>query len=467
MKSAEQPSYYKLCSGVKLRGYQVVSRVVYYRYSVSADALSESELDLLSLCDGRHKLENTPLLRQLLGRNLIEPCEKNSQNEEWQNYRYCDNRYFPTAEISITGKCGFKCRHCFNAEDNFPQTDELSQEELLSLLAQFDECGIHAIEITGGEPLIHPFFPGLIREIAKRGMNLFELVTTAHHITEELLDELNMLELKPMFKISYDGIDHHDWFRKCPGAEERLLKNIELIKSKGFRIRIHMNSYRGNAEKILLTALLCDRLGVDIIQAIRTSEAPRLKGSDINDKCFTIDEYYEFGLKLIKEFIEAGGNNTIDIWQFLYTEPKSKTYSLKTLKCNAEDYRDNLPVCRRNRSKLTISSDGALVPCMPMSGLMKKCGINYGNVKTSSVKELLTYSPYLEKVCTTVGELKRQNKKCAECPYWKVCAGGCRVIGLMLSDGDYMAPDEAKCIFWNKYFRRTTEMMDNLGYSRA
>lgn len=364
-------SCYKLYPGVKLRGYFSVPVAVYSLHAEHAFSISEDEFEAIKHCDGQTQLADDEVLQSLLGKQLIIPCEKGEKNKPWQRYRFCDNRYFPAAEISITGRCGFSCRHCFNAEDSAPQRGELSRDALLDLIAQLDDCGVHALEITGGEPLIHPNFKELLHEIAARGMHLYELVTTAHHVTADLLDEMISLGLKPMFKVSFDGIGHHDWFRKAPGAEAKLIENIKLIKSKGFRIRVHINAYHGNAETILPTALLCDELGVDIIQVIRTSESPRAIATGLQDQCFTMEEYYEFGLNLVHDFINAGGKNYIDIWQFMYANPSSRTYAFRTFASDGDTYRDSMPICRRNRSKITINHDGELIPCMPLGGLMK------------------------------------------------------------------------------------------------
>ena len=456
--------YYKLYPGVKLRGYFAVPIAVYTQYAQCAFGLCEDEFDVIKRCDGQTQLADNEILQGLLAKQLVIPCEKGDRNKPWQSYKFCDNRYFPAAEISITGKCGFRCRHCFNAEDAGPEQGELSYAELLDLIAQLDDCGVHALEITGGEPLIHPHFKELLREIAARGMHLYELVTTAHHVTAELLDEMIALGLRPMFKLSFDGIGHHDWFRKAPGAEAKLIENIKRIKSKGFCMRVHINAYHGNANTILPTALLCDALGVDIIQIIRTSESPRVMATGLQDQCFTMEEYYDFGLDIVCDFIQAGGKNQIDIWQFMVANPSSRTYVFRTFASDGDAYRDSLPVCKRNRSKITINHDGALIPCMPLGGLMKSRNIDMGNIKNASIKELLTYSPFLEYVCMTVGELKQRASKCAECAYWEICTGGCRVIGTLYGDGDLYAPDVSKCLFFEQYLEKSIAKMQQTGF---
>ena len=68
----------------------------------------------------------------------------------------------------------------------------------------------------------------------------------------------------------------------------------------------------------------------------------------------------------------------------------------------------------------------------------------------TSLKELLTDSPYLDTVCTTLAMLKDANPECASCKYFPYCCGGCRAIGWLLSPdrNDMMGTDKAKCMFF-------------------
>ena len=50
-------------------------------------------------------------------------------------------------------------------------------------------------------------------------------------------------------------------------------------------------------------------------------------------------------------------------------------------------------------------------------------------------------------VCTTLGTLKENNRKCGNCSYFERCNGGCRAIALALT-GDRLGIDPSKCLFW-------------------
>ena len=67
--------------------------------------------------------------------------------------------------------------------------------------------------------------------------------------------------------------------------------------------------------------------------------------------------------------------------------------------------------------------------------------------KKTPLKDLLSGGKYLEEVCTTLGTLKENNRKCGSCGYFELCNGGCRAIALALT-GDRLGIDPSKCFFW-------------------
>ena len=82
-----------------------------------------------------------------------------------------------------------------------------------------------------------------------------------------------------------------------------------------------------------------------------------------------------------------------------------------------------------------------------MSGYYEQHGWCLGNVKTDGLQKCLREGDYLKTVCTTVKELAAENEKCASCPWFKYCCGGCRAIGLALTE-DVFGSDKSKCLFF-------------------
>ena len=181
-----------------------------------AQKLSQEAFELLSKCDGKQEIAESPLLTQMEKTGFCRPAEDGETWSAWSAPRACDNRYFPHLNWAVTGKCNMNCKHCFMASDNAPMMGEFSWEECLSLLDECERCGIQTITLTGGEPMLHPHFMDIVRECARRRIDVGEVNTNGSFLTEEMLDEFKALGMDTEIKVSFDGIGHHDWLRGVP-----------------------------------------------------------------------------------------------------------------------------------------------------------------------------------------------------------------------------------------------------------
>lgn len=439
-------SAYILDEAIALRSWRRVP-CAYYVYGVrEARGLSREQFALLSRCDGRQELEDSPLLRELEAAGLCRRCEAGESLTDWQKPRACDNRYFPHINWAVTGKCNFNCLHCFMASDNAPEMAEFTWEQCLDLLDECQRCGVQTVTLTGGEPMLHPRFMDLVRECARRRLYISEVNTNGSFVTNELLEEWKSLGMDTEFKISYDGVGHHDWLRNVPGAEEKALRAIRLCKEHGFRVRVQTNVHRGNLDVMFDTVKLLDSLGVEQVRIIRTTETPRW---DRNGKglCLEIGEYYDEMLKLMGRLVKAGLSIQVDVWQFAHYHPQTKRYYFHPVVEECGCYRDSIPLCRGARGTIAVAHTGEVYPCNQMSGTLAKWGIRLGNVKERPLRELLSQGEYLDLVTTPVSAVKEKNAVCRECPYWPACMGGCRAIATALTR-DMLHYDPSKCLFF-------------------
>ena len=437
---------YLLHEGFALRSWHLVPYAYYIKGVRNAAGLKKEEYELLRLCDGVHEIEDSPLLQSLLSRGFCRPAKDGETLTPWQREKVCDNRYFPAMNWMITGKCNYNCLHCFNAADNSRLQSEFTLEEAEKLIGEAEECGINAFTVTGGEPMLHPHFMEIIRMIHDRGMYVEELNTNGFFITQEILSEMKKIGCRPLMKISFDGIGHHDWLRNRSGAEEDALRAIRLCIENGFRVKAQTNVHRLNLSAMLPTAKLLSDMGVFEMRVIRTTEAPRWV-QNAGNACLTLEEYFDGMLDFLKAYGQTAGKMNIDVWNFVHMWPQRKVYRPRAMECGEGEYRDSLPVCRGNRGMVAVGANGNLYPCHQMSGYYEQHGWLLGNVKTDGLSKLLRESEYLTNVCTTVKDLKEHNEKCANCKWFPYCCGGCRAVGLALTD-DVFGSDLSKCLFF-------------------
>lgn len=437
---------YILSDAVALRSWRLVPYAYYIKGCRNAQGLKADEYELLRRCDGSGDIEDSALLQSLIRRGFCRPAKDGETLSEWQKEKVCDNRYFPAMNWMITGKCNYNCLHCFNAADNNRLQSEFTIEEAEKLIGEAEACGINAFTITGGEPMLHPHFMDIIRSIYAHGMYVEELNTNGFFLTQGILDEMKRIGCRPLMKISFDGIGHHDWLRNRKGAEEDALRAIRLCVENGFSVKAQTNVHRLNADSMLPTAKLLSEMGVSEMRIIRTTEAPRWV-QNAGDACLTLEEYFDAMLDFLRAYIQTNCKMEIDVWNFVHLYPQSKAYRPRAVECGEGEYRDSLPVCRGNRGMVAVGANGNLYPCHQLSGYYEQHGWILGNVKTDGLQKFLQDGKYLQNVCTTVKNLAEHNEKCANCKWFKYCCGGCRAVGVALTE-DVFGSDFSKCLFF-------------------
>ena len=440
---------YILNPHIALRSWRLVPYAYYIRYERTASGLKQEEFERLSLCDGLHDVPEDELTAALTERGMISRVEKGTAPlTDWQKPLVCDNRYMPSMNWMITGRCNYNCLHCFNAGDNAPLQSEWSLDEANKLLDEAQACGINGFTVTGGEPMAHKHFFEILEGIYRRGMYVFELNTNGFYIDQDALDRMKAMDCTPLMKISFDGFGYHDWMRNHKGAEADTLRAIRLCLENGFRVKVQMNINRKNRGSILQTLERLDEMGVERTRMICTTESTRW-AENAAGQSFTVPEYYDTCLEVLGDYIRGNHRMSVNCWQFLDLHPGSRSFTLTPMQGRLDCYRESRPLCQGNRGMIAVGSTGAVYPCLQMSGWMEAHKYFYGNVKEQGLQSMLQGGKYLDEVCATIGDMLKVNETCAACPHLQECRGGCRAIALLTSDGNMMAPDPWKCFFFD------------------
>lgn len=448
---------YVLSPTVGLRSWQLVPHACYVQGNPYPQQLGREVFELLSRCDGATELDASAQLDRLAAAGVVHPAAEGEVWSAWSRPRSYDNRVFHSLNWAITGACNFNCRHCFMAADNAPMMGSFSWNECLALLDECERCGVQSITLTGGEPLLHPRFMDIARECARRGLSLSEINTNGSLVTAAMFDEFTELGISPEIKVSYDGVGHHDWLRGVPHAEEKALEAMRLAKEKGFKVRAQTNVHHGNLDVMFDTVELLDKMGVEEVRIIRTTETPRWRENGGN-ATLGIVEYYDAMLDLMDRCIQADLAIAVDVWQFVYYRPAKGTYGYHPAQISCSRYRDSTPACKGARGEIAVAYTGEVYPCNQLSGTCAALGMSFGNVKETPLHDLLTSGAYYDTVMLPVSEIRRHNAACQDCQYWKTCAGGCRAIATAFTK-DYRHFDPAKCAFFKGGYMAKTDAL--------
>lgn len=151
--------------------------------------------------------------------------------------------------ISLTDKCSLRCTYCMPAE-GLPwlrKSELLTDDEIVRIAAVFVSQGISSIRLTGGEPLLHPTLPEVVRRLAalqprpelSLTTNGIGLVRVAERLVSAGLDRIN---------VSVDTLDR-ERFRELTRRDRlpEVLEGVAAAAAAGLHpIKINAVLMRGS-----------------------------------------------------------------------------------------------------------------------------------------------------------------------------------------------------------------------------
>src|SRR5699024_10246901 len=113
-----------------------------------------------------------------------------------QYYRYYSNRYVKMVFWSVTGRCNYRCRHCYiDGPDG--KLGEMSTEQAMDLIDQMAGCGVLRVDLTGGELFVRKDLWQLIDRILSYKMTIGQIYTNGWLVNEELIEQFELRGIKP------------------------------------------------------------------------------------------------------------------------------------------------------------------------------------------------------------------------------------------------------------------------------
>ena len=432
----------------RLRGWKGAPFYLEYFPTRTLRRLRPAEFAFLVKCDGQTELEPDawpPEPEWARAEGVIVPCGAGGALLPEQEYRLYPNRFLHYLELSVTGRCNFHCKHCFNAPGAEPRTVEPGFEQLVALLDELDRCGVGRLRLDGGEPLVRRDFLALTAEMAKRGILAYEIITNGSRITPSLLDALESQGHRPKWYVSFDGLGHHDWLRGVPGAEERVLENIRLMCERGYYVHVHQCVWRDSVDSVRPTALKLKELGVSRLRL--TTVEPSVRWMQLcPEQTISIEEWQA----RIPDFLDWWYGNSLnmdlDVWSY-WVHNRGSKFAMIVPDLRSRASSDDAPACVHALQRPFIDADGRLLPCIASSGLAAAMGIEWGNVYRDSLQELYTQSPFLDQLSRTCGQIKDSSPHCQSCRWKPICSAGCRAEALVQGNS-LTGVDERVCSFF-------------------
>lgn len=452
--------YYIISPNYALRGWNLLPYALQNMQGTRTMFFRKWEFELLKKCDGHTAIYTDTLteeekehLKQWEKNGVIFPSGGNEQLLADQEYHFYPNAFKEHVQWSITGKCNFRCRHCFMSAPHGAE-GEPTFEELMEMLDAFDRCGIKRISLTGGEPLIRRDFWQIVDAILTRGMVIPYIYSNGYLVTDAFLDELEKRRIRPAIQFSFDGIDWHDWMRGIDGAEKFVRDALKRCQKRGIPTTVSMVIFRENKDCIRESVKLLAELGVSSLKI--GNAMPQGEWLNEPEHFLTQAEVNDIFLHYIPAYFEDGAPLSIGLEGFFrYDRNTGRIDALYEKNVDEENF-SRSPMCMQVRRQMYVSPKGKVLPCMSMVGTPME--EKFPNMLETPLEDILSHlSMYMILADMRISEYMHHNPDCAVCSYRTMCCGGCRAWAGRDGSTDYLGKDMVTCEYFKGGWKEKKE----------
>ena len=155
----------------------------------------------------------------------------------------------PVVVWNCTRRCNLRCVHCYAHARDQVYEGELSTSEGEALLDDLADFGSPVVLFSGGEPIMRPDLPHLVRHAVSTGMRAV-ISTNGTLITREVAAELKDLGLSYV-GVSLDGMpETNDRFRGVKGAFDQAMQGIANCQEVGLKVGVRFTMSRHNVHDV-------------------------------------------------------------------------------------------------------------------------------------------------------------------------------------------------------------------------
>ena len=420
--------YYRVKDNFLLRGWKLLPFALYDSDSHKTHFFDRKTFLVILKCNGERDLQKQKLsaddqktLKGLLERKIIEKIDKPRGLNQKQEYKIFPSRYMASAQWSITGRCNYKCRHCFMSATE-AKFGELCLSEMKKIVNELKKCGIYNVSLTGGEPLVREDFFQIVNLLSEADINISSIYTNGRLITANLLEEFKSRGLKPTIHMSYDGKGFHDWLRNVSGAQESVVDALRICDEMGFETTAQMCIHRKNKDVFLETMLELAELNC---KSLKVSPAVVLGNWAKTSLQYGLstEQVYDCYLKYIRQFFQNKMPISIMLGGCFSCKKDSIKYGVPYIKYNSKVDYNRKSICGHARNCLYISPEGFVLPCMVFSNTSLKN--KFAKIPDTKLEKVLSDSYYMKLIDARLQDYFDHNLECGNCEHRVACGGGC------------------------------------------
>ena len=326
--------------------------------------------------------------------------------------------------FEITKECPMNCLLC-SSNGGHAYDKELDFITIKRIIDESIQLGVTHINLSGGEPLIHPFIIDICSHIKEKGLTV-DIYTCGNirskdgrisPIDKKILSSLKKISIdKLVFSIHGHTPELHDMMTTKEGGFNNLLESIKRTVKLEFFTELHFVPTKINYKSLPEIMDLLKLLNVDKLSVLRF--VPQGRG---------------------KENISSLELNSEEI-----TELRDILHKLKKEHSSLR-FRAGAPFncfqlgtptfCTAGIDKATIKADASVFPCVSMKDFVID---KDNNILTRSLADIWRDSVLFNLTRISLRIIKEQSE-CKYCNHFKECRGGClsqRIISNRLEQRD-------------------------------
>jgi radical SAM protein with 4Fe4S-binding SPASM domain len=334
-----------------------------------------------------------------------------------------------TIHFSVTGRCDQACTGCFYSAR--PGSEVAAQDAPWSLfervVLEAEQARVFQIALGGGEPLLHPRLVDMVR-LAREHSVVPNLTTNGNLLTREMAHELKEAGLGQA-QISLNGGDEAVNTQTRPNFAATM-QAIENCRAAGLRWGLNFLVTRSNLAALEGVIELGRRLGAASVNILRPK--PPTTTGDWLARESPDGAGYRAIRKVLHEFLDGRKSPNQAPGT---SNPKSHTRltldaSLSFLLTDQPPdrlYRNGVWGCCAARKFVTVTQDGAVLPCSH---------VRWSDVGGGDFMRAWWQSEVFVRFRE---QEEGMRGPCRACPYLELCKG-CRAV-VMAFGGDFSGSD--------------------------
>lgn len=299
--------------------------------------------------------------------------------------------------IELTHKCPLKCKHCYLSAGNGMSMDS---QTLHKIISEAKSMQVAQIQLTGGEPMLHPHFFDTLSECVENGM-IVHVFTSGTVYNEKMFEMFSQFDrTRVFFQVSLDGLEsYHDDFRGVSGSFKRSCNFIMEIAKLGFKVTVATTIDKQSKEDLSKLIQLCKSIGVGIVRLSGISNRGRAVDNEISSTNARLDDISKLQLDLAE----------------IHNDDHFKVMLLEDTGDNEKVYLMN---CGLGQTTIKIAPNGDVFACM-------MADTPYANIKHETLTDIQCRKSRLFEQLTPP-----QKEQCKECGYASAC-DNCIIEGIM------------------------------------